>query len=286
MTVGGAVAFAKKLGKKTGVVIRDFTGYIVNRLLMPYMVDAIALPRRKASARSRRSTRRCRSAPTTRWARSRSPTSSASTSCSTCRRKLLRGVPRAALHAAAAAASHGARRLPRPEERQGLLRLLDHAADAERFPGQQRRLSEPAHAVQDPPRRDRRPRPRAGLRLLARRARASRLHSREDRRRSGRHRGALDGRRERDRASAAALRQERHRQVPRQARRGHSPPLLRDRRRRRRARRRQGQGHPGDRREAAARARRHDLLPAPDGDPRRAGRVRSAASRTGRRTRR
>ena len=39
-TVATCVAFAKKLGK-TPVVVADSTGYIVNRLLVPYMVDAI-----------------------------------------------------------------------------------------------------------------------------------------------------------------------------------------------------------------------------------------------------
>jgi len=39
-TVDAAVAFAKALGK-TPVVVKDSTGYIVNRLLVPYMVDAI-----------------------------------------------------------------------------------------------------------------------------------------------------------------------------------------------------------------------------------------------------
>jgi len=39
-TVDTCVAFAKKLGK-TPVVVSDSTGYIVNRLLVPYMVDAI-----------------------------------------------------------------------------------------------------------------------------------------------------------------------------------------------------------------------------------------------------
>jgi 3-hydroxybutyryl-CoA dehydrogenase len=39
-TVATCVAFAKKLGK-TPVVVTDSTGYIVNRLLVPYMVDAI-----------------------------------------------------------------------------------------------------------------------------------------------------------------------------------------------------------------------------------------------------
>jgi 3-hydroxybutyryl-CoA dehydrogenase len=38
--VDAAVAFAKSLGK-TPVVVKDSTGYIVNRLLVPYMVDAI-----------------------------------------------------------------------------------------------------------------------------------------------------------------------------------------------------------------------------------------------------
>jgi 3-hydroxybutyryl-CoA dehydrogenase len=39
-TVDVCVAFAKKLGK-VPVVVADSTGYIVNRLLVPYMVDAI-----------------------------------------------------------------------------------------------------------------------------------------------------------------------------------------------------------------------------------------------------
>jgi 3-hydroxybutyryl-CoA dehydrogenase len=38
--VGAAEAFVAKI-KKTGVVVRDFTGFVVNRLLTPYMVDAI-----------------------------------------------------------------------------------------------------------------------------------------------------------------------------------------------------------------------------------------------------
>jgi 3-hydroxybutyryl-CoA dehydrogenase len=40
-TVDACVAFAKQLGK-VPVVVTDSTGYIVNRLLVPYMVDAIA----------------------------------------------------------------------------------------------------------------------------------------------------------------------------------------------------------------------------------------------------
>src|SRR5262249_40580194 len=39
-TVEICVAFAKKLGKAP-VVVADSTGYIVNRLLVPFMVDAI-----------------------------------------------------------------------------------------------------------------------------------------------------------------------------------------------------------------------------------------------------
>jgi len=38
--VGAAETFVAKL-KKTGVIVRDFTGFVVNRLLTPYMVDAI-----------------------------------------------------------------------------------------------------------------------------------------------------------------------------------------------------------------------------------------------------
>jgi len=40
-TVATCIAFAKKLGK-TPVVVADSTGYIVNRLLVPFMVDAIS----------------------------------------------------------------------------------------------------------------------------------------------------------------------------------------------------------------------------------------------------
>ncbi len=40
-TVDTCMAFAKKLGKAP-VLVADSTGYIVNRLLVPYMVDAIA----------------------------------------------------------------------------------------------------------------------------------------------------------------------------------------------------------------------------------------------------
>jgi 3-hydroxybutyryl-CoA dehydrogenase len=40
-TIDTCVAFAKKLGKAP-VIVADSTGYIVNRLLVPYMVDAIA----------------------------------------------------------------------------------------------------------------------------------------------------------------------------------------------------------------------------------------------------
>lgn len=39
-TVATAIAFTERLGK-TPVVVRDSTGYIVNRLLVPYMTDAI-----------------------------------------------------------------------------------------------------------------------------------------------------------------------------------------------------------------------------------------------------
>ena len=39
LVLGAAQAYTKQLGK-TGVLIRDFTGFVVNRLLTPYMVDA------------------------------------------------------------------------------------------------------------------------------------------------------------------------------------------------------------------------------------------------------
>jgi len=48
-TVAACVAFAKKLGKAP-VVVADSTGYIVNRLLVPYMVDAIACLERRLGA--------------------------------------------------------------------------------------------------------------------------------------------------------------------------------------------------------------------------------------------
>jgi 3-hydroxybutyryl-CoA dehydrogenase len=40
LVLGAAEAFVKQIGK-TGVLVRDFTGFVVNRLLTPYMVDAI-----------------------------------------------------------------------------------------------------------------------------------------------------------------------------------------------------------------------------------------------------
>jgi 3-hydroxybutyryl-CoA dehydrogenase len=38
--IGAAQLFTERL-KKTGVLIRDFTGFVVNRLLTPYLVDAM-----------------------------------------------------------------------------------------------------------------------------------------------------------------------------------------------------------------------------------------------------
>jgi 3-hydroxybutyryl-CoA dehydrogenase len=40
VVLGAAETYIKQVGK-TGVLIRDFTGFVVNRLLTPYMVDAI-----------------------------------------------------------------------------------------------------------------------------------------------------------------------------------------------------------------------------------------------------
>lgn len=40
LVLGATETYIKQLGK-TGVLIRDFTGFVVNRLLTPYMVDAI-----------------------------------------------------------------------------------------------------------------------------------------------------------------------------------------------------------------------------------------------------
>jgi 3-hydroxybutyryl-CoA dehydrogenase len=40
VVLGAVELFTQKL-KKTGVVVRDFTGFVVNRLLTPYLVDAI-----------------------------------------------------------------------------------------------------------------------------------------------------------------------------------------------------------------------------------------------------
>ena len=40
LVLGAAEQYVKQIGK-TGVLIRDFTGFVVNRLLTPYMVDAI-----------------------------------------------------------------------------------------------------------------------------------------------------------------------------------------------------------------------------------------------------
>jgi 3-hydroxybutyryl-CoA dehydrogenase len=45
-TIATCIAFAKKLGKLP-VVVADSTGYIVNRLLVPYMVDAIGCLERR-----------------------------------------------------------------------------------------------------------------------------------------------------------------------------------------------------------------------------------------------
>jgi len=56
-TVDVVTAFAKALGK-TAVVVKDSTGYIVNRLLVPYLVDVGRRASRPASARRPTSTPR------------------------------------------------------------------------------------------------------------------------------------------------------------------------------------------------------------------------------------
>ena len=64
---------------KTPVEVPDVPGFVVNRLLFPYLFSAVRLLERPAWSRGR-STPACSSAPATRWGRSRCSTSSASTS--------------------------------------------------------------------------------------------------------------------------------------------------------------------------------------------------------------
>ena len=69
---------AAQLGKQV-IVSADRPGFIVNRILMPLLAEAMRAYE-EGSAPPRTSTRAPGSASTTRWGRSSSPTSSASTS--------------------------------------------------------------------------------------------------------------------------------------------------------------------------------------------------------------
>ena len=75
-TIATAVAYAKSLGKSP-IVMNDGPGFLVNRLLLPYMNEAALLLCEGAEHRRRSSRPPSRSA--CRWGRSRCTTSSAST---------------------------------------------------------------------------------------------------------------------------------------------------------------------------------------------------------------
>ena len=71
----------EKIGK-TASASEDFPAFIVNRILIPMINEAVLHALRGRRHRDRRSTWRCGSAPTIRWGRWRSPTSSGSTPAS------------------------------------------------------------------------------------------------------------------------------------------------------------------------------------------------------------
>ena len=73
-TVVTLVALAERIGK-TPIVVRDCPGFLVNRILFPYMNEALLLLEEGARAARASTRRRRRSA--CRWGRSRSTTSSA-----------------------------------------------------------------------------------------------------------------------------------------------------------------------------------------------------------------
>ena len=72
--------------------VEDFPAFIVNRILLPMINEAI-YTLYEGVGTVERSTRPCGSAPTTRWGRWSSPTSSASTPVSSVMQVLTRGWP-------------------------------------------------------------------------------------------------------------------------------------------------------------------------------------------------
>jgi 3-hydroxybutyryl-CoA dehydrogenase len=108
-----AFAFAKSLGKEP-VAAKDNSGFIVNLLLVPYLLDAIRAVERGVgsvpdAARFRRAGHDVQD-----------------------RRDHVHGVPRATLCSAAAPEAHGPRGDERSEEPQGLLRLCRRSAQGRR----------------------------------------------------------------------------------------------------------------------------------------------------------
>ena len=65
---------------KTAIEVPDQPGFVVNRLLFPYLFDAVRLLERDGDDAPTTSTPACGSAPATRWGRCGCSTSSASTS--------------------------------------------------------------------------------------------------------------------------------------------------------------------------------------------------------------
>jgi len=104
-------AWCREVGK-TPIACKDNSGFIVNRLLVPYLLDAVLPDGALHPARLRRSRHHLLH-----------------------RQHHVRGVPREALRAAAAAQADGASRPPRQEERPRLLRLLGEVARTHRGAG-------------------------------------------------------------------------------------------------------------------------------------------------------